>query len=524
MNGRFAAAFVGVSLFVVASLAPPALATFPGINGKIAFHSDRDGNYEIYTANFDGTNQTRLTTNSANDFTPNWSPDGKTVSFTTFRDGNLEIYSMKADGSGQTRVTNNPADDAQAAWSPDGTRIAFTSSRDGNYEIYTMDPNGANVVRLTNNASNEGYSSWSPDGTKIAFQTDRSGNMDVWTMNADGTNQVNRSNNAATDEYPDWAPDASKLVFDSNRDGNFEIYQMNPDGTSQARQTNRGGSDIAGGWSPQFSHLYWAGNLDGDSEIINSQFTTTINSSDDNFPDWQPLDGTYARPRGATPVSVPLVPAYKQCTSPVTGHRGSLSAGACYAPSPESSYLTVGTPDYNGVGANSVGTLRIDAYCNGGAAGEQPPCSTTLGDQLDGKITVSITDVRCRATSGGCAGGALSDYTGNLWASIGMRITDKNNGPTGVGPSANGTLNDLALAFTVPCATTAATTAGATCSVTTGIDAVFGGNTAVTEGKRAIWQLTGSGSDIRLLDGGADGVAQTLGDDTLFATAGLFFP
>jgi hypothetical protein len=223
-------------------------------------------------------------------------------------------------------------------------------------------------------------------------------------------------------------------------------------------------------------------------------------------------------------VSVPLVPAYKQCTAATTFHRGNLGAGSCYAPTPESNYLTVGTPDYNGVGANSVGALRISAFCNGGAAGEQPPCSVTPGDQMDGKITVSVTDVRCRATSGGCAAGALSDYTGNLWASVGMRITDKNNGPTAVGPSANATLNDLALGFTVPCTTTASTTTGATCSVTTGIDAVFGGNTAVLEGARAIWQLSGSGSDVRLLDGGADGVAQTLADDTVFLTAGLFFP
>src|SRR5687767_10510781 len=108
MKGRVAAAFVGVSLFVVGSLASPASATFPGNNGKIAFHSDRDGNYEIYTANFDGTGgASRLTMNAANDFTPNWSPDGTKITFTSFRDGNLELYTMNADGSGVTRVTNS---------------------------------------------------------------------------------------------------------------------------------------------------------------------------------------------------------------------------------------------------------------------------------------------------------------------------------------------------------------------------------------------------------------------------------
>jgi TolB protein len=525
MNGRLAAALVGVSLFAVAALAPPALATFPGKNGKIAFHSDRDGNYEIYTQNFDGSGSAaRLTNNPANDFYPNWSPDGAKIAFTSFRDGNLEIYSMNADGSNQTRVTNNAASDSQAAWSPDGNRIAFQSNRDGNNEIYTMDPNGANVVRLTNNASDDGFPNWSPDGTKIAFQSDRSGNEDIWTMNSDGTNQLNRSNNAAVDEYPDWAPDVTKIVFDSNRDGNFEIYQMNPDGTSQQRETSAGGSDTEGGWSPQFSDLYWATNRNGNFDIINSEFFTTLTSSDDQFPDWQPVANNYARPKGATPAYVSLVPAYKACTSTTTSHHGALSAGSCYAPTPESSYLTVGTPDFNGAVANSAGFLRIDVFCNGGAVGETPPCSTTPGDQLDGKIDVSVTDVRCRATSGGCSSGALSDYTGNLGAFIDFRVTDKNNGPTLVGPSANATVTDFSMSFPFPCATTGSSSVGSTCSTTTSIDAVFGGNTAVTEQKRAIWQLSGSGSDVEIYDGGSDGVVQTIGDDQVFMTAGVFFP
>src|SRR4051812_350981 len=525
MNGRFAAVLVGVSLLAVGAFAPPAQATFPGGNGKIAFHSDRDGNYEVYTQAYDGTGTaTRLTNNAANDFYPNWSPDGAKIAFTSARDGNTEIYRMNADGSGQTRVTNNVASDSQAAWSPDGTRIALQSTRDGNNEIYTMDQNGASVVRLTTNASDDGFPNWSPDGTKIAFQSDRSGNTDIWTMNADGTNQVDRTNNAAVDEYPDWAPDTTKIVFDSNRDGNYELYEMNPDGTAQQRETNAGGSDIAGGWSPQISHFYWATNRNGSFDIINSQFAVTVGSSDDEFPDWQPLANNYARPAGATPAYLPLVPAYKQCTSPTAGHHGSYSSNSCYAPTPESGYLTVGTPDYNGAAASSAGSLRIKVFCNGGAAGEQPPCSTTAGDQLDGKLDVSITDVRCRATSSGCPGGALSDYTSNLAARIDFRVTDKNNGPTLVGPSANATLTDVQMSFPVPCATTASTSVGSTCSVAPSVDSVFGGSTAVTEGKRAIWQLSGPGSDVELLDGGADGLAQTLGDDTLFATAGVFFP
>ena len=47
---------------------------------------------------------------------------------------------MNPDGSGQTRLTTDLADDSQPAWSPNGQRIAFTSGRDGNFEIYVMNP------------------------------------------------------------------------------------------------------------------------------------------------------------------------------------------------------------------------------------------------------------------------------------------------------------------------------------------------------------------------------------------------
>lgn len=46
----------------------------PSSVGRIAFESDRDGNYEIYVMNADGTGQTRLTNNVALDAVPAWSP------------------------------------------------------------------------------------------------------------------------------------------------------------------------------------------------------------------------------------------------------------------------------------------------------------------------------------------------------------------------------------------------------------------------------------------------------------------
>ena len=49
-----------------------------------------------------------------------FSPDGEWVAFHSDRDGNIELYIMRVDGSEVKRITVNPATDATASWSPDG--------------------------------------------------------------------------------------------------------------------------------------------------------------------------------------------------------------------------------------------------------------------------------------------------------------------------------------------------------------------------------------------------------------------
>jgi hypothetical protein len=156
----------------------------------------------------------------------------------------------------------------------------------------------------------------------------------------------------------------------------------------------------------------------------------------------------------------------------------------------------------------------MSVFCNGGAAGENPPCSTTAGDQLDGKVSVSLTDIRCVALGPGCSAGALADYTDDLRLVAPLQITDKNSYGAGAA-----TARSFALRANVPCTATADTSTGSICSLTTTLDGIFG-NGAVVEQKRATWEIT----NVNVFDGGADGVASTDGDNRLFAEPGLFFP
>ena len=105
------------------------------------------------------------------------------------------------------------------------------------------------------------------------------------------------------------------------------------------------------------------------------------------------LDG-YPRPRGATPLFIPLVPAYQSCSEPNTSHGAPLSFPSCNPSDLESQFLTVGTPDSNGKGAKSVGSVLFKVT---------PDDPVTEEDEADVRIAMSLTDVRRQAD--------LDDYT-----------------------------------------------------------------------------------------------------------------
>ena len=131
---------------------------------RIAFASARDGNYEIYVMNADGTNQTRLTNNPAYDMAPTWSPDGSKIAFDTQRDHyppaetgigpEFEINVIHKDGSKDTQLTNNQAEDRFPSWGTNGL-IAFTS----NGSLYVMNADGTHQIKLLDSGT---FPAWRP--------------------------------------------------------------------------------------------------------------------------------------------------------------------------------------------------------------------------------------------------------------------------------------------------------------------------------------------------------------------------
>lgn len=265
-----AAAIAFVSILVVA-VSESTGSTFPGVNGRIVFTSDRDGGYEIYSMNSSGGDLRQLTDNddSVIDMEPVLSPDGKTIAFVSSRDGNYEIYTMKAsDGSNQTRRTQSAALDRSPAWYPDGLHLAESRTpspgSETDSEIYriNVDTGYFDETRLTDDSAGPARADTSPtvtpDGTKVIWERDigdpGSANQEIFSMNSlTGGSKINLTSHAAYDGGPvSVSPDGSRFAWSRTPPSEVLIADVS-DGGNQRIFTDDSDLPSPGGFAPAFS-------------------------------------------------------------------------------------------------------------------------------------------------------------------------------------------------------------------------------------------------------------------------------
>jgi len=200
---------------------------------RIAFHYAND----LWTADLDGKNVRRLTSDQGVEANVAFSPDGELIAFTASYDGNADIYTVPASGGVPRRLTWHPGVDTVQGFTPDGKSILFTSARSvftGRYQqLFTVPVAGGFPERLP--IPNAFRGAFSPDGKKIAtnplsdsflqWKRYRGGtNSVVWIINlADlSYEKIPQPEGRSNDPGPMWIGD--KVCFRSDRDGEFNIY------------------------------------------------------------------------------------------------------------------------------------------------------------------------------------------------------------------------------------------------------------------------------------------------------------
>ncbi|MFN0104960.1 MAG: protein kinase domain-containing protein [Bryobacteraceae bacterium] len=171
-----------------------------------------------------------IVTSSYLDTSPNYSPDGRRIAFSSNRTGDFQIWACNGDGANLVQLTNVPSSQigGRPRWSPDGKFISFHVRVDGKSDIYTVSEEGGASQRLTKDSVENAGASWSRDGSVIYFGSNRTGRFQIYKMPSTGgvATQLTKEGGVSPVE---------------SYDGNFLIYLKNPGLTDVWRVPVRGG-------------------------------------------------------------------------------------------------------------------------------------------------------------------------------------------------------------------------------------------------------------------------------------------
>jgi TolB protein len=205
---------------------------------QILFQSGRDGSFDLFVADVNGSNPRNLTATSGQDERgPDWSPDGSQILYEIGDvTDNGELWVMNADGGDPHQLLNRSIRGRAPSWSPDGRQIAFMRKEsDGFWQIYLLELDSGRETKLSHPNEHCRFPTWSPDGRYIGYNTynllEGGQTFEVWRVLADGSGSPQRLTSGDNNGRPSWSPDGRHIIYNHD-DG---LYLMNTDGTSPQR-------------------------------------------------------------------------------------------------------------------------------------------------------------------------------------------------------------------------------------------------------------------------------------------------
>lgn len=194
-------------------------------------------------------------------------------------DKHMDLFTADLDGSNLQRLTTEDGYDAEGAYSRDGKLIAFCSDRDGDPDIYVMNADGSGVRQLTNAKGYDGGPFISPDGKWVVFRSDRkqAEMLQIYVIGIDGQNETALTDTVGVNWAPYWHPSQPYLIWTgadhSNPQArpNYDLWLMKYEvrdgriGPGPVRRvTDHPGADVLPVFSPDGNRLMWTASRSDD--------------------------------------------------------------------------------------------------------------------------------------------------------------------------------------------------------------------------------------------------------------------
>src|ERR1700722_1252662 len=229
---------------------------------KIYFVSDRTGNKEIWSMDYDGSNQKQMTNYRSISKQPIVSADGRMFAFNTLVKDTWQIMVHSAE-TGKKLPFYNPVSSTIETpdFTPDGRHVLYSASLNGYVNICIADINGGNMTQLTHVKSQEVSPKVNPKtGRDVLFISGRSGVEQLWHMNIDGSDVERISNGEGYVANPAWNPNGQLIAFAWTRGfepGAYNIFIMDMADKKPNQLTSNSGKNENPWWAPDGAHLVY---------------------------------------------------------------------------------------------------------------------------------------------------------------------------------------------------------------------------------------------------------------------------
>jgi len=259
---------------------------------KIYFVSDRSGNKEIWSMDYDGSNQKQLTNYKTIAMEPAVSADGRMFAFTALMKGVWQIMVHSVD-TGKKLPFYNPVTSTiqTAGFTPDGRHILYAASINGWENICMADVNGGNMNQISHVRASDVSPEVNPKtGQDVLFISGRSGIEQLWRMNIDGSNPERVTNGEGYVANPSWSPNGQTIAFAWTKGfepGSYNIFIMDIASRQPNQLTSNSGKNEHPWWAPDGAHLVYQSTHGRSTQIYtmladgthSQQLTTTGNNT-----------------------------------------------------------------------------------------------------------------------------------------------------------------------------------------------------------------------------------------------------